>query len=376
MASSGQTSPRGRTGRSRQTSPATTTAPPIKPPGVKDVAALAGVSVGSVSNVINRRGSVRDDVRARVERAIAQLGYVPNPTAQALRRGVSPLVGVAVFDLTNPFFMEAAAGMEQRLRDNGCVMSLASTHADPDDEATLLRALAGQAVRGILLTPADTRLDVAHELVDRGIPIVLFDCPDTPDDMSSVSIDDRAGAALAIEHLLDLGHRRILFLNGPSSVRQARQRLLGVQDAISGWRADPDDPIDLDVAEVADFTAQAGRDYMRAALDADGSGPGSLPDGFPTAIFCANDLIAFGVVGHLRERAVEIPRQISVVGFDDISIAADMSVPLTTVCQPMRELGVEAVDLLLRATDPDAPVEHRTFNPHLVVRDSSAPPAP
>ena len=130
---------------------------PRKAPGVKDVAALAGVSVGSVSNVINRRDSVRPDVRERVEAAIAQLGYKPNPTAQALRRGTSPLVGVAVFDLTNPFFMEAAAAMERVLSREGYIMTLSSTHASVQEERDLLEALGRQAVRGVLLTPQTPR---------------------------------------------------------------------------------------------------------------------------------------------------------------------------------------------------------------------------
>lgn len=384
------TTPRALAGNEKTPSPSTQ-----KAPGVKDVAALAGVSVGSVSNVINGRGTVRDDVRQRVEDAIAALGYVPNPTAQALRKGISPLVGVTVFDLTNPFFMEAAAGMEQRLREDGCVMSLASTNSDINTEATVLRALAGQAVRGILLTPADSDLDVAHELVKRGVPIVLFDSPDTPDDMSAISIDDRAGASLAIEHLLSLGHRRLLFVNGPSSVRQSRQRLLGVQDAIHQWRSRPDydaesSPIVLDVAEVTDYTAEAGRAHMRAILADAGVNaadprnsdaapasppPASLPADFPTAVFCANDLLAFGVMSTLRDARISIPRDISLVGFDDIALAAQMPIPLTTIRQPMRELGREAADLLLASSSREASIVHRKFYPNLVVRQSTDSPS-
>ncbi|WP_022867259.1 LacI family DNA-binding transcriptional regulator [Schaalia vaccimaxillae] len=356
--------------------------PANKAPGVKDVAALAGVSVGSVSNVINGRGTVRDDVRERVEAAIYKLGYVPNPTAQALRRGVSPLVGVAVFDLTNPFFMQAAAGMEQRLRQAGCVMSLSSTHADEHTEAELLRALAGQAVRGILLTPADENLEVAHEIVKRGIPVVLFDFPGNTEDMPSISIDDRAGAALAIEHLLNLGHRNIAFFNGPHTVRQARQRSLGVQDAIDAFQAKhPEHQIQLVAHEGEDFTAEAGRMSSRSLLTGAGidlaasdEAPPTLPADFPTAIFCANDLIAFGVVSVLRDLHLSIPKDVSVVGFDDIAIASEMSVPLTTIRQPMEELGVEAVEMLLASGQDSARISHKKFQPGLVVRASTQPP--
>lgn len=395
-----------------------------KAPGVKDVATLAGVSVGSVSNVINGRGSVSPEVRKRVEDAIARLGYVPNPTAQALRRGTSPLVAVAVFDLNNPFFMEAASGMERCLREAGFVMTLSSTHASVAAEAQLLRTMARQAVRGVLLTPADSELEAAHELVAQGIPVVLFDTPDTPSDMSSVAVNDRAGASLAIEHLLALGHRRIFFVNGPAHVRQARQRLLGVRDAIAHWeKLTGTGSVVLDVVSVADFTARAGREFAGEWLaarglgagaggarggdgapggaDGDGRGPGRPgsnsaqdgrgggrteggrtgpdgDDGHPTAVFCANDLIAFGVMSSLRDAGIRVPDDVSLVGFDDIALASQTSVPLTTIRQPMEELGAAAVELLLAGSPADeegpAVVEHRSFDPQLVIRESTSAP--
>ena len=394
-----------------------------KAPGVKDVATPAGVSVGSVSNVINGRGSVSPEVRKRVEDAIARLGYVPNPTAQALRRGTSPLVAVAVFDLNNPFFMEAASGMERCLREAGFVMTLSSTHASVAEEAQLLRTMARQAVRGVLLTPADSELEAAHELVAQGIPVVLFDTPDTPSDMSSIAVNDRAGASLAIEHLLALGHRRIIFVNGPAHVRQARQRLLGVRDAIAHWeKLTGTGSVALDVVSVEDFTARAGREFAGEWLAArglgagagdaqdgdgapggaegDGRGPGRPgsngaqdgragrteggrtgpdgDDGHPTAVFCANDLIAFGVMSSLRDAGIRIPADVSLVGFDDIALASQTSVPLTTIRQPMEELGMAAVELLLadpRADGGDSPaIEHRSFDPQLVIRESTSAP--
>lgn len=389
-----------------------------KAPGVKDVATLAGVSVGSVSNVINGRGNVSPEVRERVEDAIARLGYVPNPTAQALRRGTSPLVAVAVFDLNNPFFMEAASGMEHCLREAGFVMTLSSTHASVAEEAQLLRTMARQAVRGVLLTPADSELEAAHELVSQGIPVVLFDTPNTPSDMSSIAVNDRAGASLAIEHLLALGHRHIIFVNGPAHVRQARQRLLGVRDAIAHWeKLTGTGSVVLDVVSVEDFTARAGREFAQEWLaarglgaragaerggdgtpvgaDGDGRGPGrpgsnGAQDGrggragtdgddeHPTAVFCANDLIAFGVMSSLRDAGIRIPADVSLAGFDDIALASQTSVPLTTIRQPMEELGMAAVELLLaapRADEGDSPViEHRSFDPQLVIRESTSAP--
>ena len=349
---------------------ASSPAVPRKAPGVKDVAALAGVSVGSVSNVINRRESVRPDVRERVEAAIAQLGYKPNPTAQALRRGTSPLVGVAVFDLTNPFFMEAAAAMERVLSREGYIMTLSSTHASVREERDLLEALGRQAVRGVLLTPADSSHEAATRLVEEGTPVVLFDAADAPEGLPSVSIDDRAGAALAIEHLLALGHQRICFLNGPADMRQSLQRLAGVRDAIEHWqRLTGSDNVRLTVHNAEAYTAQAGYAATEEAIaEARAASEGSAP----TAVFCANDLLAVGVMSALRVAGVSIPGDVSVIGFDDIPLAAQMPVPLTTIRQPMDELGAAAAELLL--SGPDAPMQHQTFSPVLTIRESTARP--
>ena len=349
---------------------ASSPAAPRKAPGVKDVAALAGVSVGSVSNVINRRESVRPDVRERVEAAIAQLGYKPNPTAQALRRGTSPLVGVAVFDLTNPFFMEAAAAMERVLSREGYIMTLSSTHASVREERDLLEALGRQAVRGVLLTPADSSHEAATRLVEEGTPVVLFDAADAPEGLPSVSIDDRAGAALAIEHLLALGHQRICFLNGPADMRQSLQRLAGVRDAIEHWqRLTGSDNVRLTVRNAEAYTAQAG---YAAAEEAIAEARAASEGAAPTAVFCANDLLAVGVMSALRVAGVSIPVDVSVIGFDDIPLAAQMPVPLTTIRQPMDELGAAAAELLL--SGPDAPTQHQTFSPVLTIRESTARP--
>jgi LacI family transcriptional regulator len=378
---------------SHPTSPASppTASGTARRPSVKDVARLAGVSVGTVSNVVNGRTFVRAEARERVEAAIAELGFVRNATAKALRTGVSPLVGVAVLDLANPFFMEAATGMERRLNQDGCVMALSSTHSDVEEEARLLHALAGQGVRGILLTPSDTALTVAHEVVGRGIPVVLFDSPATPPDMPSISVDDQKGAELALTHLLELGHRRIAFLNGPRRVRQARDRLAGVRRAVSlaarrsaggagrpaSRRPSPNDKVDLVEIPLESFTANAARDRVhQLLLDAGihaGPAPRPLPASFPTAFFCANDLIAFGAMTALRDAGVRVPTDVSLVGFDDIPMASEMSVPLTTIRQPMEELGWAAAEALF-ATADGAPVGHRKFLPSLVERASAAPP--
>ena len=341
---------------------------PRKAPGVKDVAALAGVSVGSVSNVINRRDSVRPDVRERVEAAIEELGYKPNPTAQALRRGTSPLVGVAIFDLTNPFFMEAAAAMERVLSREGYIMTLSSTHASVQEERDLLEVLGRQAVRGVLLTPADSTHEAATRLAAEGTPVVLFDAADTPAGLPSVSIDDRAGAALAIEHLLALGHERICFLNGPADMRQSVQRLAGVQDAIEHWqRLTGSDSVQLTVCNAQAYTAQAG---YAATEDAIAEAQAASDGAKPTAVFCANDLLAVGVMSALRVGGVSIPDDVSVIGFDDIPLARWATPSLSSVIQDFDALGQASLRLSDELVE-GAPAHSICLKPQLVVRAST-----
>jgi LacI family transcriptional regulator len=340
------------------TAPGTDAAPR---PRLRDVAELAGVSVGTVSNVLNRPKAVSPEARERVERAIEDLHYVRNATASALRTGVSPLIGVAVLDIANPFFMEAAVGMEERLSHDGCVMLMSSTHANPRVETRLLRTLQAQSVRGILLTPTGHDLSVPRELARQGTRVVLFDSVATPPEVSSVAIDDTAGAQLAITHLLSLGHHRIAFLNGPSSVRQSGDRFVGVQRATDfAARARHSRP-ELIVHDVASYTAPAGRNGAIWLLD------NVRP--LPSAIFCANDLIAIGALSLLLERGIDVPGEVSIVGFDDIPMAEQIQVPLTTVRQPMAELGWTAADMLLSSSG----VRHEKRLPMLIVRQSSGP---
>lgn len=326
-------------------------------PRLRDVAERAGASVGTVSNVLNRPEVVSPGYRLRVRQALVDLNYIRDAAAGALRTGVSSLVGVAVLDISNPFFMEAASGMDQRLAQDGLMMALSSTHADPQQEARLLRELEAQRVRGILLTPVARNLAMVRGVMARGTRVVLYDAMASPGGISSVAVDDVGGAELVVRHLLELGHRRIAFLNGPGSIRQARDRLVGVHRAICDAASAG---AELIVHEVQGFTVAAGLAGAHWLIEH------VAP--LPTALFCANDLIATGAMATLREHELCIPDQVSLVGFDDIPAARQAPVPLTTVRQPMAELGWLAADLLLRGG-----VRHEKCSPTLLVRESSGP---
>lgn len=324
--------------------------------GVKDVARQAGVSVGTVSNVLNRPDAVALSTRQRVESAMADLGFVRNASARQLRAGKSQTVGAILMDLSNPFYTELARGIEDRLAQDDQTLMLCSSDEDPEREARYLRLFAEQGVRGVLVTPFSTTKGRLRQLANIGIPSVLIDARSSR--ISSVGVDNVAGAKAAVTHLLQQGHRRIGFINGPLEIQQCQERGQGAVDAVAAAGLSPDEVL---VTRTADpMNADQGQRAVSGLLD-DATGI--------TAVFCVNDIVALGVMRELRVRQLSIPDDIAVVGYDDIHFAAELMTPLTSVRQPMHQLGWTAVDLLLTSTDE---VKHVEFTPELIVRVSSA----
>lgn len=320
---------------------------------VKDVARSAGVSVGTVSNVLNRPEGVSPVLRERVERAIADLGFVRNESARQLRAGSSRTIAVVVLDVANPFFADVVAGADEAAEEHDDLVIVCSSAGSAEREARHLRRLEQQRVLGVLLSPVDNAPGAAQvEVRRRGTPVVLLD-RGTPDPgQSSVAVDDVRGGALAGEHLLSLGHRRLGFVGGPLGLRQVAERLEGLRSvaAAAGAR--------VDVVESAGTSVRAG---SQAAAQVLGLPPGERP----TALLCANDLLAIGVLNECLRRGVRVPDDVALVGYDDISFAATTTVALTSVRQPRQLLGRTAVRLLLDQVGPRRPP----------VAGSSAPPA-
>lgn len=319
---------------------------------IKDVAQLAGVSVGTVSNVLNRPESVTEQTRARVEHAMAQLNFHRNASARQLRAGVSSTVGAIVMDVGNPFYTELARGIEDRLAADDNTLILCSSDEDPRREARFLRLFAEQGVRGVLVTPMDTTSDRLADLRRLGISSVLMDSRSS--EHASVGVDHVSGGQQAIAHLLAMGHRRILFLAGPGELQQTRHRLKGAVQAVVAAELDPSKV--LDVVNLPMLLADEGQRGVQTALDA------AHP---PTAVFAMNDIVALGVMRELRLRGLRIPEDVAVVGYDDSYLASELMTPLSSVRQPMHQLGWAAADLLLTQTP------HDLFAPELVVRTSS-----
>jgi LacI family transcriptional regulator len=327
---------------------------------ISDVAEWAGVSVGTVSNVVNRPERVADATRERVRDAIAKLGWVPNGSAATLRAGRATLVGLIVPDIRNPFFTEVARGAEDMAAASGEAIVVCNTDWLLDSERRALDALARQQVRGVIINPAGEDERYLEWLLDRGMAVVLLDHRRSAGLVPSVVVDDVLGGRLAGEHLIELGHRRIALVNGPTSIPQCEDRRVGLLGAL--LEAGLDAERDLVEVEVE-------------AMDA-ASGLAAVDDVFaaaaPTAIFCTNDLLAIGVIRGLRLRGLRVPRDVAVVGYDDVELAAMTDPPLTTVHQPSYELGETAYELLRRGAEP----EQRSFSPHLVQRESTGVPPP
>lgn len=322
---------------------------------VKDVAELAGVSVGTVSNVLNRPETVSQRTRAKVEAAMAELRFLRNASARQLRAGVSTTVGAVLLDLGNPFYTEIARGIEDRLATDGLTLMLCSSDEDAQREASFLRQFAEHGVRGMLVTPLASTAQRLLELRELGIASVLIDATD--DALPTVRVDHVSGGRQAVAHLLERGHHRILFLGDDPHLQQARHRLRGAVEAVTAAGLSPADV--LVTQQLSGLNAASGEEAILAALEA-----GTRP----TAVFCINDLVALGVLRALRRRGIGVPDEIAIVGYDDLYWAGELATPLSSVRQPMRQLGWAAADLLLEGAQAGA---NTVFEPELVIRASS-----
>lgn len=330
--------------------------------GIRDVAERAGVSVGTVSNVLNNPVLVAGATRQRVQDAIIELGFVRNASARQLRAGTNRAVGALVLDIANPFFTEVARGVEDRLAANDFMLILCSSDEQIDKEQRYLRLLEEQGVQGVLITPTERDPAELEGLRRRGTSVVLLDRVSTRPDVCSVAVDDVRGGELAAGHLISLGHRRIGFVNGSTKIRQCSDRRRGVRRALRTAGL----PFAESLIEItaSALNAHGGEAAMEELL--------GLPDP-PSAIVCVNDLTALGVLRSLRNNSIAVPSEIAVVGYDDVEFAAMLARPLTSVRQPKYQLGWAAADLLLRESSEGADHRHQQilFQPDLIVRAST-----
>ncbi len=328
--------------------------------GIKEVARIAGVSLGTVSNVLNRPEKVSPATRTRVEAVIDRLGFVPNSTAAELRRGHGRLIGLVVPDITNPFFGEVARGAVDVAFAAGYVVVLCNSDGDAVRESRYLEVLEEQRAAGVLFNPVGKVPPRIERLRERGGRVVFVDRAVAAQEYCSASVDDVHGGQLAIEHLLGCGASKLVMINGPRSLRQCADRRRGARRAVksAGLPETALTEVVSDVMSIAGGVDAAARALqLRPDLD---------------ALFCANDLLAIGAI-RVLQGARDVPRDVSVIGYDDIAIAADSTVPLTSVAQPKYELGRAAGELLLREIRDGEHHRHERilFQPEVTVRSST-----
>ena len=329
---------------------------------IRDVAEQAGVSTTTVSHVVNRTRKVDPRTAARVEAAIDALGYRPNALARSMRRGRTHTVGIVVPDIANPFFGDLARSLEDHMFEAGYSAIICNSDGDEDKEARYLDVLLSKKVDGLLLIAASQPSEGLRHLVESGPPTVVVDreLGDLP--VSQVMVENHRGGYLAGRHLLELGHRDIAVIAGPGGTGTSARRLEGFRHAI--------DEAGLSIRQErifrGDFRAASGRAAM------DGWLQGGAP---PTAVFAENDLMAVGALSSAHASDVDVPVDLSVVGFDGIAFGADVTPPLTTVAQSTNDVATTAIEMLFeRLRDRAAPPRRVELPVSLLVRGSSGPP--
>ncbi|MBX8511693.1 LacI family transcriptional regulator [Pseudomonas cichorii] len=329
---------------------------------IKDVAALAGISYTTVSHVLNKTRPVSDPVRIKVEAAIAQLDYVPSAVARSLKAKTTSTIGLLIPNGINPYFAELARGIEDHCERNGFCVILCNSDDNPEKQRNYLRVLLEKRVDGLIVSSVGGDVSIAGGLAEVRTPMVIVDRELEGIDADMVRIDHEHGAYLATRHLIDLGHRDIACIGGPDNTVVADMRFVGYRRAMqeAGIEVLPEWTIH------SDFTSPAGHE---AAV-------GLLASRRPTAIFAGNDVIAIGVLRAAAERNIPVPRELSVIGFDDIQMSRYVYPALTTVGQSIMQLGETAAEMLLSrivGTSTELP-GRRLVTPSVVVRESTAPP--
>jgi len=335
------------------------------PVTIRDVARLAEVHPGTVSRALNpeTRTLVNDETAARVLAAAGELGYHPNPIARGLKTNRSYTVGVLIPDLTNPLFPPIVRGIDDRLVADGYTPLLVNTDGDPERERLRIEAMLARQVDGFIAATARLDAEPLAEVSLNGQPVVLVNRSFEDGSLSSVTVDDRTGSRLAVDHVVALGHEQIGYVAGPQNVSTGHLRYLGFLAATEEHLlpAPPER-----IAFAGAFTEEAGAHACAQVLAAD---PGV------TAIIAANDLLAMGCYEALAADGLACPEAVSIVGFNDMLFIDKLRPPLTSVRVPQREIGFAAAGLLLDQLGDDPPAPRDVMlEPTLVVRGSTAPP--
>ncbi len=331
---------------------------------IRDVARRARVSIATVSRAVNRISTVDPELAKRVWKAVEETGYVPNTQARALVSGRSHILGLIVSEITNPFFPELVQEFENLAVTQGYEVMIGSTNYDPGKTESLIRRMLQRNVDGVAVMTFGVEEELVRRLVEREFPLVFVDAgPDLPN-IRVLKVNYAEGIREAVQHLAALGHRNIAFISGPLHMRSAAAR----RDAFLRSMAELGIDVPSEHLAVGNHTMEGGMAAMETLA--------VLPE-LPTAVMCSNDMTAIGVLHALDRTTHSVPREISVVGFDDIHLAQFMLPPLTTVRMSCRDLATAAVEALRAGVEPEhvkARQKEWHIPTHLAVRQSSAFP--
>jgi DNA-binding LacI/PurR family transcriptional regulator len=333
---------------------------------IADIARIAGVSHTTVSRALRQSPLISLDTRERIQRLAEEMGYTPNAIAQSLQTRRTSMIGLVVTSIDDPFLSDVVKGVEEVARVAGLSVILSATHNDPDQEMAVIETFHRRRVDGILVASSRITSKYRKRLEHIRVPTVIINSQaESQDDLLHwVAVDDRAGAQIAVEHLLQLGHRSVGYLGVNCRPRSNQLRLQGYQDALAaggmsyqdGWMVIAPGKEASDEEDVA-----AGQTLL----------PQLLNSGC-TAVFCYNDMVAIGALIAAQQRGVAVPQQLSVVGFDDIRMASYVTPPLTTIRQPKVELGHLATEVMLDLLH-NRPGKNHVLQPALVTRASTSP---
>lgn len=333
-------------------------------PTIRDVARVADVSLGTISNYISGTKAVSGRAAAAIDAAIETLGFIPNSGARVMRGARSPAIGFIIPDTTNPFFIEVARGIEDVAFRAGHVVVVCNTNGDPDREDQYARSLAEMRVMGAVVTSTTATESHLRLLASSGAALVLLGPDELTPNLATVGVDNELGGHLAMSHLLELGHRSVVLVGGPAGDAQVAARFAGAQRAWAEAMGDAAPPLRrVDSRGSTPSTRMAAADEIVKL------------DPLPTAVVCANDVIALAICARFTQLGYSVPSNFSVVGYDDIADAQLAPVPLTTIRQPQYDIGHAAAEMILTlAAGEDLEVQHAEFDPALVVRSTTSRP--
>lgn len=331
-----------------------------KKPSIKDIADAAGVSIATVSRVLNKSSNVRRETAYRVLEAADEMDYRPNRVARRMRvkSSDSLMIALVLTDIGNPFFSELARGVESIAYENKHAIITCNTDEDPEKERFYIHSVLAEKVSGLIIAPTPGNIDLLKELKTRDYPVVCVDRYPEKLNIDSVTVNNGQGAYEAVKRLTDLGHTRIAIVNGIEGLSTTKDRFKGYEKAMEEAGLVISDELIL----YQNYKESGGRKAIRQLL--------SLEEP-ATAIFATNNLMTLGCYEEMHVRGVHVPGDMAIIGFDDMPWAVALNPPLTAVKQPSYEMGIHAAELLLkRLGNPRGNSVQIVLNPELIVRDS------